>query len=171
MVELFLVLSNLLFGISILGYFFFREVKKREDDSARIEKLDMFYSQSMDTISSMAETQLQTLDSISKSKDDLTQKTLMEYLKHNERLEKMILPSPVTAKAVREILDQTPPMVPQERENEIDKVDEELQQAQLDELLTKLPITPQTKVKFEEDGLENGLAEEILPGVFTGKVD
>lgn len=165
MLDLLLVLSNLLFGLFILGYFYFREVKKREDDSARIEKLDMFYSQSMDTISSLVEVQLQTIESMSKSKDDLTQKTLLEYLKHNERLEKMILPSPVTARAVQDILDQTPPMVP----NEIDKSNAEIEQDQLNELLTKVPITKTTKVAF--DNAVGELEEEIEQDTFSGKIE
>ena len=156
MVEIFLVLSNLLFGFSILAYFYFKEVNNRKDDSERIEKLDFFYSQTITNITNLVEKQFLTLKEVSKSKDDLVQKTLLEYLKHNERLEKMILPQPVTKKAVQEILDQTPPMVP----NDIDKIPEEIVQDELNEVLAKIPITKNTKIAFEGD-MNGDLPEEM----------
>lgn len=163
MTEIFLVLSNLLFGISILAYFYFREVKNRKDDLEKIERLDMFYSQTLDSVSVTVDNWIETLEKISASKDKLFHQTLLEYLKHNEKLEKMILPQPVTRKAVQDILDQTPPMVP----NDIEKIPEEIEQDTLNEMISKIPITKNTKVKFEDD-LE--LPEEIDSDMMSGKL-
>lgn len=153
MAEFSLALSNLLFGVSILIYFYFREIKNRKDDSERVDKLDSFYSKTIDTIGFL-----------SKSKDELFHKTLLEYLKHNEKLEKMILPQPVTRKAVQEILDQTPEMVP----NDIDKMPEEAIQDELNEVLAKIPITKDTKIAFEDNMSEP--PEEIDNDVMSGKL-
>ncbi len=155
MTEAVLAISNLLFGASVLGYFYFREVRERSDTG---EKLDGFYSRALHHLVASFDQYNQTLKEISESKDQLFQQTLTEYLKHNERLEKMVLPQPVTKKAVQEVLDQMP--------NEIEKDDKELEKEQLEDLLTRIPITKDTKVQFEGDtgALDNGLAEEIMSG-------
>ena len=160
MTEFLLVLSNLLFGISILTYFFFKELKSEQPDK---ERLADFFGANAEDMRGMTTEFIQALEKISKSKDDLFQKTLLEYLKHNERLEKMILPQPVTRKAVQEILDQTPPLVP----NDIEKVPEEIEQDNLNEVLAKIPITKNTKVKFENDF---ELPEEIDADAMSGKL-
>lgn len=159
MTELFLVVSNFLFGASILLYFFFREINKDPQEHEDKEMLADFFSENVLTLRLSSEKNMDTLVSISKSKDELFQKTLIEYLKHNERLEKMILPQPVTKRAVQDILDQVGPMV----ENDIEKSDEDLDKEQLEDLLGRLPITAQTKVAFEEDMMSGGgaLDEEI----------
>lgn len=158
MIEIVLVLSNLLFGVSILAYFYFREIKNQDREFEKFKELTTGMGSSF--VSS-----LRILIDITKSKDNLTQKALLEYLRHNEKLERMILPQPVTRKAVQEILDQTPPIVP----NDIDKTDTELQTDELNELLTRIPITKNTKVKFEDDMISD-LPEEIDNGVYSGKV-
>lgn len=164
MTEIVLVLSNLLFGISILTYFYFREIKNQDRDFEKFRNLNNFLVEAVNNLKESSEGSLKTLTDITKSKDNLTQKALLEYLKHNERLEKMILPQPVTRKAVQEILDQTPPIVP----NDIDKTDTELQSDELNELLTRIPINKNTKVKFEDDV---DLPEEIDEGVYSGKLN
>lgn len=165
MLDIFLVLSNLLFGISILAYFYFREVKNQNRDFEKFKELNELMSLEVEVLQEGYKESLKAIVDTSESKDNLTQKALLEYLKHNERLEKMILPQPVTKRAVQEILDQTPTLVP----NEIDKMDKELEQDQLNDLLTRIPITKSTKVMFEgDDGITNGLAEEIIPDMMSG---
>lgn len=166
MTDAFLILSNLLFGISILLYFYFKEVHTKKDDNGRIDKLDDFYSRAMDKLQTIQLENIRSLEEISCSKDELFKTTFMEYLKHNEKLEKMVLPQPVTKKAVQDILNQTGPMVP----NEIEKDDAELEKEQLDDMLARIPITKDTKITFEEDmvsgggkidNIDDGLQEEI----------
>jgi hypothetical protein len=158
--EFLLVLSNLLFGGVIIAYFYFREVKNKINDTETITKLDSFYQTAIDKMQTIYTQQFSTLKDLAKSKDDLTQEALLEYLKHTERLEKMVLPKPVTRRAVEEILAQTPSLVP----NDIEKTDQELDQDQLNDLLSRIPITKDTKVKIEGDLSENGLAEEVFSG-------
>lgn len=164
MTEIFLVLSNLLFGISILTYFFLKELRNEQPDK---DRLISFSLENMDSLTETAAAYISSLEKISKSKDDLFQKTLLEYLKHNERLERMILPQPVTRKAVQDILDQTPPLVP----NDIEKIPEEIEQDNLNELLNKIPITKNTKVKFEDDmELPEEIETEPVPDAMSGKL-
>lgn len=165
MVEVFLVLSNLLFGISILVYFFIREIKNENREFEKFQKLNESMSLEVEVLQQGYQESLKTIVETTKSKDNLTQKALLEYLKHNERLEKMILPQPVTRKAVQDILDQTPPMVP----NEIEKLDVELQQDELNEMLSKIPITKDTKLAFEGDEID--LPEEMDGAVISGKIN
>lgn len=159
LIEIVLVISNLLLVLAILSYFYLREIKSKTDDDQRISKIEEFYSQAMTDTNMVFTEQLQTISDLSKSKDDLTQKTLMEYLKHNERLEKMILPQSVTRQAVQEVLSNMPEMVP----NDIEKSDKELDQDQLQDLLARVPITKDTKVMFEGD-VGSDLPEEIISG-------
>lgn len=155
MIEGVLALSNLLLVISVLVYFTLKEDRDRRERETN-----------SDTAIINAGILLDKLKDISQSKDMLTQKILVEYLKHNERLEKMVLPQPVTRKAVQEVLDHMPPTVP----NDIEKDDTELEKEQMDELLNRMSITRDTKVAIEGD---NGfdadpgvLDEEIISGQF-----
>lgn len=159
MTEAFLVLSNLLFGIAILAYIYFKDVRNHNDDQTDKERMADFFSGNIDLLRETSKENMDALIDLSKSKDELFQKTFTEYLKHNEKLEKMILPQPVTRKAVEDILFQTGPMVP----NEIDKNDAELEKEQLDEMISRIPINKDTKVLFEDDlQSDGGLGEEIL---------
>lgn len=157
-----LIISNLLFGIAILAYFYFKEIKGEQSDK---ERLANFFAANVRSIQELTIAHLASLEKLSKSKDDLFQKTLVEYLKHNEKLEKMILPQPVTRRAVQEILNQTPPMVP----NDIEKMPEEVDQDELNEVLAKIPINKNTKVAFEGD-IPDELPEEIIPDSMSGKL-
>lgn len=162
MVEIFLIASNLLFAVSIIVYFFLKEFRQLAADDDRIDKLDLYYTENLSQLQTFFKEQFVILKDLSKSKDDLFQKTLIEYLKHNERLEKMILPQPVTKKAVEEVLANLPEQIP----NDIEKSDKELEQDELNDLLSRTPITATTKVAFEDDGsglISGGLSEEILP--------
>lgn len=148
-----LVISNLSFGVSILLYFYFKEMKNKDRAFDRFQEVIRIHE-------GLARENLKTLTEVSKSKDTLFQKTLIEYLKHNEKLEKMILPQPVTRKAVEEILSSGPLPVA----NEIEKTENELEQDNLNDILGKLPITRDTKVAFEDgqvDEAMDGLSEEI----------
>lgn len=152
LVEIVLVVSNLLLVLSILTYFYFREMTKDPLEVSDKGRLADFFARN-------TEKYMDSLVAITESKDDLFQKTLIEYLKHNERLEKMILPGPVTRKAVEEVLSNMPEMVP----NDIEKSDKELDQDQLTDLLSKVPITRDTKIMFEGD-VGSDLPEEIISG-------
>src|ERR1035437_9665297 len=153
MVQGSLVFTNLLLVGAIIAYFYLKENKKEDQSFAQFQKIADFMVNALNTNKANAEIALLTLQEISKSKDDLTQKTLLEYLKHNERLEKLILPKPVTAKAVQEVLDHMPESVP----NDIDKTDKELADEQLNDIMATIPITHDTKVAWEQgDGVISG---------------
>lgn len=151
MTEAFLIVSNLLFGISILVYIYLKDIRNGSSDQEDKKRMADFFASNATTLISLTE-----------SKDQLFQKTFIEYLKHNERLEKMILPQPVTKRAVEEILMQSGPMIP----NDIEKNDKDIEKEQLEDLLARIPITKDTNVMFEggamplSQGL--GVEEEIL---------
>lgn len=167
MTEIFLVLSNLLFGISILVYFYFKEVKNQDRDYEKFQKITQFLVDAVNTLKINSNDSMKVVTELSKSKDTLFQKAFAEFLKHNEKLEKLILPQPVTRRAVQDILDQTPPMVP----NDIEKIPEELEQDSLNEVLSKIPINKNTKVKFEDDmELPEEIETELVPDAMSGKL-
>lgn len=149
MTEWVLVLSNLLFGVAILVYFYLREIRSKNDFRDDVHNLHEFYKETI-TSTNDYNKERET------SKDLLIVETFTAYLKHIQSLEKAIVPktpTPITRDMVAEFMTDPIP-------NDIEKTEIEEQQADFNEMLNKIPITPDTKVEFE-DGTPNPIEEEI----------
>ena len=151
MVESVLVITNFLMVGSILLYFYFREIRHKNDENLRNESLQQFYKDANNTRD-------QLLKDITKSKDETFKKTFEDFLKHIQKLELMVLPKPVTRNMVQEVLDRSPLEV----ENDIEKSDVEINQENFMDVLSKIPITDKTKVAFESEVNDIEMPEEII---------
>lgn len=148
MTEIFLTLTNLAFGISILTYFYLKEIKQRNDARDDVRELHEFYKE---TIVSTNEYNKER----EVSKDALLSETFTSYLKHIQSLEKLAIPKaplPITRDMVENFMTPMP--------NDIEKTDTEDEQTDFSEMLRKVPITPETKVSFESEA--NPIEEEII---------
>ena len=149
--EIILAISNLLFGVSIIIYFYLREIKHREDTEKQNQSIQNFYKEisiSKDTL----------LKDISDKKDKLMNETFSAYLKHIQNLEKQITPR--QDRFTQHILENQTPIetIP----NEIEQTEEEEKEESFQEVFSKIPITPDTKVAFEGELKEEKLPEEII---------
>lgn len=125
---------------SFLLYFYFKEIRHKNDDNLRLGSLEKFYKEAN-------ETRDQLLKEITKSKDETFRKTFEDFLKHIQKLELMVLPKPVTRNMVNEVLTRSP----MEVENDIEKSDIEINQDNFMDVLSKIPITDKTSVAFENE--------------------
>lgn len=128
MVEVTLAVSQTLILLALLFYFYKREVKK---DILGQSALETFQKQ---------------FDAMEERKDALLEANFSSYLKHIANLEKMVLPKPVTAKMVQDVIARGPEEVV---ENQI----EETGTPEIDineENFKNIPINRDTRVIFEE---------------------
>lgn len=153
MLEILLSISNLILIISILFYFFHKEVQQGSIFKEELSSLEQFYANINEGKDSL-------VNELSSSKDKLISQSLSAFLKHIEKLETSVLPKPINKKMVEDILAQTPPMV----ENEIEKTQEQVNQDNFMEVLANVPITADTKIAFEDEinEIENGVTPPEL---------
>jgi len=147
MAEIFLAISNLLFGVAILTYFYLREIKHKIDTANQVNSLKTFYQEISISKDSL-------IKEISEKKDKLIQETFDAYLKHIQTLEKMV--NPKQDRFTQHVLS---PVIPiSEIPNEIEKTEEDIKEESFQEVLSKIPITHKTKVSFENEQLP----EEVI---------
>ncbi len=145
MIEIVLSLS-LAFGfIGLLVYLYFHEkeereyIKKIQTDLTNLPvELNKFYA----TISERDQARTQKVMG----------ESFKEYLKHIERLEKMVLPKPVTAKDVQSVINRMGTMADESLEiahdNEIEKAEKGVEMPSSD---WTEHINGDTRVAFEEE--------------------
>lgn len=134
-----LAITQLLTLVAILGFFLYREHRYRNDDQRNTQLLKDYFQE------------------LNKGKDKVLGDSFGLYLKHIQKLETMVLPKPVTAKMVQEVIDRTPPIVV---ENEIDRIDRDvINDSPIGGVpFESIPISRDTKVVFDEG---NGFPTEI----------
>lgn len=153
--EIILTISNLLFGISILTYFYFRELRHKEDAESNVKSIQTFYEKI-----SISKDNL--LKEISDKKDKLVHDTFASYLKHIQGLEKqMIQPKDPVMNYLNGSTygaNHSVPPIANPSPNDIEKTEEEMESESFNDIFSKIPITKDTKVMVEGEGLP----EEII---------
>lgn len=145
-----LALSNLLFGVAILTYFYLREVKHREDQSEVLKKTHDFYKEV-----SLSKDEL--VQEMSMKKDELVGDTFNAFLKHIQSLEKQ-LSAPKAPDAFVEHVMRGDKVEFVAQPNDIEKTEEEEKEEDFADILRRIPLDHNTKVVRE--GSE--LPEEII---------
>lgn len=135
MVESVLAITILLIVISLLVYFYFREVKHMDQGEGLFSRIENIVN---------------SRDNLLK---DILEKKDLVHLKHIQVLEKQIQPKPVD-----KITDYVVSGAVSEKPNDIEKTDEDLKEDAFNEALKNVPITKDTKVVIEGDQLP----EEII---------
>lgn len=149
-IEMVLTISNLLMVIAVLFYFYFQEVKQKEEVRDQTYKSQQFFRE-------MNNSKDLLYKEISLSKDKLTNENLIAFLKHIKNLEEMVLPKPITKGMVDDIMLRTPPLVENEIDKDVGKIDEE----NFMDVFSKIPLDGNTKVAFE--GELNEIEENQVP--------
>ena len=135
MIEISLILSNLVLISIIVAYFYFKEM--------RVNKIEQsLYTQVTDKVLAGLQSTLTVLEKTTTLKDNLLQKTQTDYLKHLEKMAEMAKPRP---------LHMESPVTPMPIENEIEQEEEEERQRELEDMISRIPITRDTKVAFEDN--------------------
>src|SRR3990167_7543832 len=135
MIEISLILSNLVLISIIVAYFYFKEM--------RVNKIEQsLYTQVTDKVLAGLQSTLTVLEKTTTLKDNLLQKTQTDYLKHLEKMAEMAKPRP---------LHMESPVTPMPIENEIEQEEEEERQRELEDMISRIPITRYTKVAFEDN--------------------
>lgn len=152
MVESVLAVCLLILLLAILAYFYFREFKhqdKFDKDTGNMRELFRELSTSKDSfIEELTASQNKLLAELF----DSNRKSQELYLKHIQSLEKLSIP-----KQQEKIIDQLMDSIKSEP-NQIEKDEEEIKQEDFNEVFSRIPLNPNTKVAFEGDQLP----EEII---------
>lgn len=163
MVESVLAICLLILLLAILAYFYFREFKHQDKSKADLDSMRELFRELSSGKDSFIEEQtasqnkLLTELTVSQNKlltqmFDSNRKSQELYLKHIQSLEKLSIPKQ-QEKIIDSIMDHI-----QAEPNQIEKDEEELKQEDFNEVFSRIPLNPNTKVAFEGDQLP----EEIL---------
>lgn len=143
--EIILAVSNCLLVIGILAYFYWKEVKNKEDGGKQTQIVYQFFKELNDSKDGV-------LKELSTSQSKVLETTSQAYLKHIASLEKIMAPKP---QVIRENNHMESP-------NDIEKTEVEKDKEEFADIVSKLPIDQFTKVAFENDIVEDGVQKETI---------